>query len=66
MTADDLITDTDTAALLHVSKGTLSQWRYLGTGPSYFKVGRRCLYSRERVLAWLSEQERQGTAEVAR
>lgn len=64
METEDLITDEAAAQVLHVSKGTLAQWRYLGTGPRYFKVGRRILYSRSRLSAWLSEQERQGTAEA--
>jgi len=32
------------------SPRTLAQWRYLGKGPSYIKVGRLVLYPLEAVL----------------
>lgn len=64
METEDLITDEAAAEFLHISKGTLAQWRYLGTGPRYFKVGRKILYRRSTLVEWLEAQERQGTAEV--
>jgi predicted DNA-binding transcriptional regulator AlpA len=35
---------------------TLTQWRYLGTGPSYFKVGGAVRYDLADVEAWLDAQ----------
>lgn len=32
--------------------GTLTQWRYLGKGPGYIKVGRRVLYPLASVLEY--------------
>lgn len=32
---------------------TLRNWRSLGTGPDYVKNGRRVLYPREALAAWL-------------
>ena len=50
------------AAMLHTVPGTIRYWRHAGTGPSGFKVGRRVLYRRSAVSAWLAEQE---TADAA-
>jgi hypothetical protein len=37
---------------------TLAQWATKGTGPRYYLVGRRTLYRRSDVEAWLQQQER--------
>ncbi|TAM69141.1 DNA-binding protein [Mycobacterium sp.] len=37
-----------------------STWRYwasIGTGPASFKLGRRRVWKKSRVMAWLAEQE---------
>ena len=34
------------------NRQTWAQHRYLGTGPAYFKVGRRVFYRPEDVTAW--------------
>lgn len=34
------------------SRGTWAQARYTGTGPHFFKVGRRVFYRPEDVTAW--------------
>jgi len=37
-----------------------STWRYwasIGTGPASFKIGRRRVWKKSLVLAWLAEQE---------
>lgn len=33
---------------------TQSQWRYLGRGPTYVKVGRMVRYRRSDIEAWLN------------
>lgn len=35
---------------------TLSQWRYLGRGPRYLKVGKYVRYRPEDIEAWLKNQ----------
>jgi len=50
---EELLTETETAALLHVSVRTLRRWRQQGSGPPAHKAGRRVLYARGEVLAWL-------------
>ncbi len=50
--ADDLEELTGTKA---------STWRYwatVGEGPASFKLGRRRVWKRSAVLAWIAEQER--------
>ncbi len=37
-----------------------STWRYwasIGTGPASFEIGRRRVWKKEAVFAWLAEQE---------
>ncbi|OMV28516.1 DNA binding domain, excisionase family [Burkholderia pseudomallei] len=55
-TVDDYLTNEQAAKLLGVEPDTLTQWRYLGkfaeTLPHY-KVGRRVLYRRGDLAAFL-------------
>jgi hypothetical protein len=50
---DDLLTPPAAAAFLDVPEATLAQWRYLGRGPTYFRVGRHIRYSRLGLTAYL-------------
>ncbi|WP_161792003.1 helix-turn-helix domain-containing protein, partial [Psychroserpens jangbogonensis] len=43
--------------MLRAPESTVRYWRHIGTGPPSAKVGRRVLYRREAVLAWLLVQE---------
>jgi excisionase family DNA binding protein len=52
----DLLTLTEAAELLRAPVATLRYWRHLGTGPVSFRVGRRVLYRREDIAAWLNHQ----------
>jgi hypothetical protein len=40
----------------------LRQWRYLGEGPRYLKVGATVRYRVHDVEAWLKAQEQEPTA----
>ena len=53
---DELLSIDETAALLRAPVATLRYWRYLGTGPRSFRVGRAVRYWRHDVLTWLQEQ----------
>lgn len=44
---------TDTATFLGVPVSTLHQWRYLGTGPKAYRVGRWLRYYPADVVAWV-------------
>lgn len=54
-----LATDTAGAsAKTGVPARTLDQWRYLGTGPPYYKLGRRVRYSLAELDTWLAERRK--------
>lgn len=45
-----------TAAYIGKPPRTLDQWRYLGKGPAYVRVGGSIRYRRSDVDRWLDEQ----------
>jgi excisionase family DNA binding protein len=47
----------DVASYLGVPLATLYQWRYLGTGPSAYRVGRHLRYESAAVQSWLDQHE---------
>lgn len=51
------MTTEELAELLRTSPETCRYWRHNGTGPKSFKVGRRVLYDRADVQAWLTDQK---------
>lgn len=53
-----LIAPADLAKQLSVTTGQLAQMRYLGTGPTFVKVGARVRYSLSDVQDWLDEHRR--------
>lgn len=52
---DANMTQDELAGELKVPPRTLSQWRYLGRGPAYVKVGGRVRYRRSDVEAWMQD-----------
>jgi hypothetical protein len=56
----DFLTLDEAAAELKVCGRTLDRWRRLGEGPPITKLGRRILYRRSSVQAWLHAREHQG------
>jgi hypothetical protein len=51
-----LLTPAELAERLQVPEATLAQWRYLGRGPTYRKVGRFVRYAESDCTAWLETQ----------
>lgn len=51
-----LATPPEVAAYLVVPEKTLTQWRYLRTGPRWSKVGRHVRYRWVDVEKWLDDQ----------
>ncbi|TQN43548.1 helix-turn-helix protein [Blastococcus colisei] len=49
----DLLAISEAAALLRAPVATLRYWRHLGTGPRSFRLGRRVLYRRQDLYAWV-------------
>lgn len=56
------ITTAELAEWLRTSPATVRYWRSIGTGPPSYKVGRRVIYDRAEVDAWI-DQKRQGRAD---
>ena len=48
------------------SSRTLETWRVRGGGPLFLKVGRRVIYRRRDLDAWLAERERASTSDTRR
>jgi hypothetical protein len=40
-----------------VSEDTMRYWRYAGTGPSSYRLGRRCYYDVADLDAWIGDQK---------
>jgi excisionase family DNA binding protein len=53
---NDLLTIAEAAELVRAPVATLRYWRYLGTGPRSFRIGRHVRFIREDVDDWLREQ----------
>ncbi len=61
MTApDDLLVVAEVAELTRVPAGTFRSWRHTDEGPPSFKLGRRVVYRRADVMAWI-ERQREST-----
>jgi len=52
----DYITREQLAKELKVTTRTLDKWAWLRSGPKKIKIGARCYYKRQDVLAWLDAQ----------
>ncbi len=52
----ELLTITEAAEVLRAPVATLRYWRQLGIGPRSFRLGRRVLYRRDDLHAWIAAQ----------
>ncbi|SDY51607.1 DNA binding domain-containing protein, excisionase family [Modestobacter sp. DSM 44400] len=55
----ELLTISEAAELVRAPVATLRYWRHLGTGPRSFRLGRRVLYRRDDLRAWIDTQHDQ-------
>ncbi len=53
----DFLTLSDVAGILGVPLNTLRWWRQQGTGPAFFKIGRRLVTTVGDLKAWVEEQK---------
>lgn len=51
-----LMTAKELAAYLGVAEQTLANWRYVGRGPRFYRVGQLVKYRRGDVDRWLEER----------
>jgi Helix-turn-helix domain len=49
----NLMTETDVAKRLNVSRASLRRWRVLNRGPAFLKIGGMVRYRPEDLEAWL-------------
>jgi excisionase family DNA binding protein len=56
----ELLTITEAAELLRAPVGTLRYWRHCNTGPRSFRLGRRVLYRRDDLHAWIENRSEAG------
>ncbi len=54
----DLLTLSEVAVILRVPVNTLRWWRQQGTGPWFFKIGRRLVTTVGDLTSWVDEQKR--------
>lgn len=62
----NLMTPPELAKQLGKSPAALAQWRYLGVGPQFIKLGRNIRYRRRDVETWLDQQTISRTGEQVR
>lgn len=53
---DRLWTIQEVSVFLGIPVATLHQWRYLGTGPEAYRVGKHLRYNPVAVQAWLERE----------
>lgn len=58
--SSELLTLAEAAELLRAPVATLRYWRHLGSGPRSFRLGRRVLYRRDDLQAWVDAQRSDG------
>lgn len=64
---DSLMSETQAAAFVGVSRRTLQGWRLRGEGPRYHRISSRCIrYSRGLLEDWLERTTTGSTSEIPR
>ncbi len=58
-----VLTEVQTAKLLKLSPRTLQTWRVRGGGPAFLKIGKRVMYDRDDLLAWMRSTRRTSTSD---
>lgn len=59
----ELLNEVQTARRLQLSPKTLRNWRVVGTGPKFLKLGRAVRYCDADLLAWIAKGSRQSTSD---
>lgn len=58
----ELLTSEETAAYVRAPLATFYRWRSRGQGPRAIRVGKRTLFDRRDVDAWLEQRRENGSA----
>jgi hypothetical protein len=62
---NDLFDARAAASFIGLAVATLAKLRCVGGGPAYFKLGRKVLYRRSDLAAWLNARRVSNTTEAA-
>lgn len=62
--ASELLTPAEAAAYLRLSKSTLAKLRCVGGGPRFKKLGRKIVYARADLDAWLAARTAANTTDA--
>ena len=62
---NDLMLVPEVSIKTRIPEATLRWMRHVGTGPKSFKLGRRVVYKRADVEAWIEEQYQASVKEPA-
>jgi hypothetical protein len=54
------------AEAVNLSQSTLAKFRVVGGGPEYLKLGRRVVYPRDALDAWMLSHRRTSTSDAGR
>ena len=55
---ESLLTEGDAAVILHMNAGTLRNWRSLGVGPNFVKVGDAVRYAPDDLRRFIAARTR--------
>lgn len=64
MSAHEFLDVDQAADYLKISASNLNKRRVAGTGPKYCKLGRRVIYRRTDLDAWISDNMRGSTSDI--
>jgi len=53
---EPMLTTDEVAQICRTTPSSVRAWRHHGVGPPGFRVGKRVLYPRSGVVAWLDQQ----------
>jgi excisionase family DNA binding protein len=63
---EPLLSTDEVSRVLVIPAGTLANWRWMGTGPRFLRVGRHVRYRRTDVEAWIDAQVHAAAADRER
>jgi len=62
-TSNPLLSAEQAADYLNVAAKTLANWRSIGSGPEYRKIGGRCLYPQAALIAFVEKRKVSSTSQ---
>lgn len=62
--ADELLPTPEASAYIRISPATMASYRSCGIGPAFLKFGKRVLYRRSDLDAWIASRRVRSTAEA--